>query len=177
MHSRRIHCDGFLREDGLWDIEGSIVDSKAHSYSEEYRGVMEAGSDVHRMIVRLTVGADLVVHMIEVSMPAVPHPSCCNGMANYQGLVGAKIGIGWRRAVLASIGTTSGCTHVRELLFALATVAIQTILSISTIGNRSSGVTQFKPGERPHFIDGCIGWATDGEMVAEMYPEYAAGKS
>lgn len=177
MHTRRIHCEGFHRDDGLWDIEASVIDSKPFRYSEDYRGVMEPGSDVHNMAVRLTVGADLVVHAVEVTMPAVPHSSCRNGTPNYQSLVGARIGGGWRRVVQEAVGKTRGCTHVSELLFPMATVAYQAIFGIRAIGNEAPDGTRAKPDTRPHFIDGCIGWAAEGELVAELYPQYAKSNS
>ena len=30
QHVRRVHYQGFEREDGLWDIEGELHDSKAY---------------------------------------------------------------------------------------------------------------------------------------------------
>lgn len=173
-HTRDIHCEGFRRDDGLWDIEASIIDTKPFRYSEMHRGVMEPGSAVHNMAIRLTIDNDMVVRAIEVSMPAVPHPTCQNGMPNYQGLVGAKINGGWRRAVQMAVGTARGCTHVRELLFPMATVAFQTIFGGSE--DIDDALKAHKSGERPYFIDGCIGWAVDGELVAEVYPEFAENK-
>ena len=32
IHNRHVHCAGFQREDGLWDIEGHIKDTKAYSF-------------------------------------------------------------------------------------------------------------------------------------------------
>ena len=29
-HTRTIHAEGFLREDGLWDIEARMIDSKTY---------------------------------------------------------------------------------------------------------------------------------------------------
>ena len=40
IHTREIVCRGYLRDDGLWDIEGSICDVKTYSFdnhrSEEH---------------------------------------------------------------------------------------------------------------------------------------------
>ena len=30
MHNRAIECRGYQREDGLWDIEGHLVDTKTY---------------------------------------------------------------------------------------------------------------------------------------------------
>ena len=33
MHNRAIECRGYQREDGLWDIEGHLVDTKTYPTS------------------------------------------------------------------------------------------------------------------------------------------------
>ena len=32
IHDRHVHCAGLRREDGLWDIEGHIRDTKTYSF-------------------------------------------------------------------------------------------------------------------------------------------------
>ena len=66
MHARTVQCDGYARDDGLWDIEASIIDRKPFRYTEPYRGVREVGSEVHHMAIRLTIGKDMVIRSIEV---------------------------------------------------------------------------------------------------------------
>lgn len=170
-HTRTIECHGYLRDDGLWDIEATIVDAKSYPYVEPYRGERAPGSDVHRMSVRLTLDDEFIVRDIAVDMPATPYPNCPNAGPRFQALVGARVGAGWRRAVNDAVGGAKGCTHVRELLFPMATVAFQTI----------QGWPEKHPGEQPlrqmpldsareRFVDGCFAWAADGDMIADLYP-------
>jgi hypothetical protein len=49
LHTRHVECRGFEREDGLWDIEGQIVDTKAYSYTADWRGGVVAGAPAHSM--------------------------------------------------------------------------------------------------------------------------------
>ena len=35
LHTRRVTCQGFFREDGLWDIEGRITDEKSYEHANE----------------------------------------------------------------------------------------------------------------------------------------------
>ena len=65
-HTRTISCEGYQREDGLWDIEARIVDTKPFAYREPFRGLREVGDPVHDMAVRLTIDNDMVVRDIEV---------------------------------------------------------------------------------------------------------------
>jgi len=172
LHTRTIVCEGFQREDQLFDIEARILDVKAYPYSEPFRGQRQPGDPVHDMHVRLTVGADMVVRDIHVAMPATPYAACQNAMPNFKGLIGVTIGSGWRKAVQACVGSVKGCTHVRELLFPMATVAFQTIggWQSEQVVVKESPINR---GGRPYFINGCIGWAADGEVVAALHPEFA----
>ena len=38
MHTRVVTCHGYLREDGLWDIEGHMVDTKPYAFANADRG-------------------------------------------------------------------------------------------------------------------------------------------
>lgn len=170
MHTRRIVCEGFKRDDGLWDIEARIIDTKTYGYIEPIRGNREPGDHVHDMSVRLTLTPDMIVHAIEVSMNDTPYGTCAQAVPAYQGLVGRKVGQGWRRAVQECVGGTRGCTHVRELLFPMATVAFQTIGGWAEGDNTDGVQTHTDDTEMPYFLDGCKAWARDGEMVAKLYP-------
>ena len=35
LHTRRVECRGYRRADGLWDIEGHLVDTKAYPFANE----------------------------------------------------------------------------------------------------------------------------------------------
>lgn len=172
MHTRTIVCDGYQRDDGLWDIEARIVDVKAYPYVEPVRGRREAGEHVHEMMVRLTVDDAMLVRAIEVAMPATPYGTCQTAAPAYQQLVGKRIGGGWRKAVNEAVGGTRGCTHVRELLFPMATVAFQTIGGWSENESGGSAPPPAEPGQKPYFLDGCKAWASDGEIVARFHPQY-----
>ena len=171
-HTRTISCEGYEREDGLWDIEARIVDNKTFRYREPFRGLREVGDPVHDMAVRLTIDNDMVVRDIEVAMLAFPYAPCTSVVPAFNGLIGRKIGAGWRRAVQECVGGTKGCTHVRELLLPAATVAFQTLNSWPEEGQPVSPPDPDFTTERPHFVDGCKAWAADGEVVAELYPQF-----
>ena len=55
IHTRNIVCQGFLREDGLWDIEGHITDVKTYEWNNPFRGIIGAGAPIHEMVIRLTM--------------------------------------------------------------------------------------------------------------------------
>ncbi len=170
MHTRTIHCEGFERDDGLWDIEARIVDTKTYAVTEPYRGLREAGMHVHDMSLRLTLGRDMVVRDIEVATEHAPYDPCFTVAPAYKGLIGAKVGAGWRRAVNESVGGTKGCTHLRELLMPVATVAFQTMGSWPKEGDVATEAKPSKAAVRPYFLDGCKAWSADGEVVKRLFP-------
>lgn len=174
LHTRTIRCEGFEREDGLWDIEARIIDTKTHKTVEPYRGPRDAGAHVHDMVLRLTLDREMVVKDIEVSTNEAPYDPCFTVAPSYKGLIGAKIGAGWRKAVSESVGGTKGCTHLRELLMPAATVAFQTMGSWpkekDAQGEAKPVALAGKGAARPYFLEGCKAWASDGEIVAKLYP-------
>ncbi len=181
LHTRRIHCEGFQREDGLWDIEAGIIDTKTHKTVEPFRGAREAGAHVHDMQLRLTLDREMVVKDIEVSTNEAPYDPCFTVASAFKGLIGAKIGGGWRRAVNEAVGGTKGCTHLKELLMPAATVAFQTMGSWPKEGDAKAGEVKpvalpGKASAKPYFLDGCKAWSTEGEVVAKLYPMHHVGK-
>ncbi len=120
IHTRRIVCEAYEREDGLWDVEANMTDVK--SYDTE-RG--SAGEPLHNMWVRLTLDTTFVIHGIESAMDAYPQAVCPQAVNPMKELVGVKIGAGWQGEVRKRIGGALGCTHLRELLAPMATTAMQ----------------------------------------------------
>ena len=37
LHTRRVTCTGYFRDDGLFDIEGQITDEKTYEHDNEWR--------------------------------------------------------------------------------------------------------------------------------------------
>lgn len=184
LHTRTISCEGYERDDGLFDIEARIVDTKTYAIDEPYRGHREAGAHVHDMQLRMTIDQAMTVRDIEVTTSHAPYAPCYTVAPAYKKLVGAKVGGGWRKAITEAVGGTKGCTHLRELLLPVATVAFQTL---SSWPRKGEVATEQKPDtnpKKPYFLDGCKAWATDGEVVKKLFPlhyrpraERAAGGS
>ena len=126
IHSRDIRCRGFRREDGLWDIEATLEDTKTYSFANRDRGGIAAGEPIHRMHLRLTVSDGLEVRAAEAVTEAGPFDLCGAITPKFASLIGLRIGPGWRKAVLERMGGVKGCTHLTELLLGpLTTTAMQ----------------------------------------------------
>lgn len=167
LHTREIVCRGYQRDDGLWDIEGGIVDSKTYSFDNHDRGGISAGEPLHHMLVRLTVDDDLAVRACEVSTEAGPYGMCGDIAPDYAALAGLRIGPGWRRKVLAKVGGTCGCTHITDLLVGpVAVTAFQTVYPARKTRDAAGG------NRRPGIIDTCHALAASSPVVARQWPEF-----
>ncbi len=173
LHTREIVCRGYKRADGLWDIEGSIVDSKTYSFSNHDRDGVAAGEPVHHMVARLTVDDDLVVQAAEVDTLAGPYTMCGDITPRYGDLVGAKIGPGWRKDVYKRVGGIAGCTHITDVLTGpLAVTAYQTIVPRRRRMEAEAPVKTL--GKPPRILDTCHAFARGSEVVKNRWPEFYA---
>jgi len=172
LHDRRYEFQGFRRKDGLWDIEGRMVDTKTYDFPNQYRGTIRAGVPFHDMRIRLTLDDEFVVRDIEAATDASPFEICPAITASFGAIKGLKIGPGWRRALKERLGGARGCTHHVEMLAAMATVAYQTMWKYVSAELSQKGPDGAK---RPGFIDSCYAFASDGPLVRERWPAFYTG--
>ena len=126
VHNRRISCNGFVREDGRYDIEAEITDNKTYSFPSDFRGDVTPDQFVHHMKVRVTINRSMTVTAAEAITISGPYAVCPTANDVFGDLVGLKIGPGWRRRVTEAIGGRHGCTHITELMGVVGTIACQT---------------------------------------------------
>ena len=174
IHTRRVSTCGYLRDDGLWDIEGELCDTKTYHYRNSDGLHREPGDPVHRMTIRLTVDDAMTVLEAATSMPATPFPECQAAASPVQGIVGVTIGPGWRKAIDSAMGGTLGCTHLRELLASMATVAFQTIPNYRASQRRARGEPVLTDGKPGHQMGKCLGWDFNGPVMARVAPQFVA---
>jgi hypothetical protein len=173
MHRRSIECTGYLRNDGLWEVEARLVDTKPFAQRDHFRGELQPGDPVHDIGVRLAVDDALTIREAETTMRATPFATCVDVEPILQRLVGERIGPGWRDLVRRKIGRLETCTHLSELLGPAVTTLYQTMSYGKTPDGRSSLEDQRGAREPPFFLGGCHSWRTDGPVVAELFPQFA----
>jgi hypothetical protein len=173
MHRRSIECTGYLRNDGLWEVEARLVDTKPFAQRDHFRGELQPGDPVHDIGVRLAVDDALTIREAETTMRATPFPTCVDVEPILQRLVGERIGPGWGDLVRRMIGRLETCTHLSELLGPAVTTLYQTMSYGKTPDGRSSLEDQRGAREPPFFLGGCHSWRTDGPVVAELFPQFA----
>jgi hypothetical protein len=156
----------------LWDIEGRLVDTKDYAYERFEGGRLEPGLPAHHMFVRLTVVDALKIVNIETDMLATPFGECLKVAEPMRRLIGATLGQGWRKTIDATVGSVAGCTHLRELLFNMATAAIQTIPPYLHHQRRERGEAPTQDAQAPLYIGQCLSWRRDGPVVQRIYPQF-----
>lgn len=181
LHRRTIDMHGYIREDGLWDIEGHLVDTKSYAFDNEWRGTVEPGVPVHEMRVRLTIDDDRLIRACEASSEHHPFPLCAGAAPNFAELAGIRIGPGWMREVRRVVGGTRGCTHIIEMLSQMGTVAFQTQVAKDRLKGKKRGQDEDrneKPEKkaRPALLDSCHALASDGPVVEKMMPDWFTGE-
>ena len=174
MHTRSVECEGFLRDDGLWEVEAWLRDTKPFTQrADRFRGELKPGDPVHDIGLRLAIDEGMTIREAEAMMRATPYPTCIEVEPVLTRLVGENIGKGWREVVRRKIGRLEGCTHLTELLGPAVTTLFQTM----SHGKRTDGSdpmnSQREATEPPFFVNGCHSWRTDGPIVAKLFPQFA----
>ena len=92
LHTRRVTCQGFYRDDGLFDIEGRITDEKTYEHANEWRGPLGPGDFVHDMSIRLTLDHRFTIVDVEAVTDSSPYRICGDITPNFKKLIGLRIG-------------------------------------------------------------------------------------
>jgi hypothetical protein len=166
LHSRRVTYEGWRRDDGLFDIEGRLVDVKDHD-TTLLTGVRPAGEPVHDMWVRVTIDRQFTIRDIEAQSDRVPYPGGCDVIGPaYRALIGANLLQGFRKRLHDTMGHVRGCTHITDILGSLPTAAVQTF----------AGLAREDEGEKKPFqLDRCHALETTTETVRRYYPRWYRG--
>ncbi len=168
LHTRNIELQGFLRSDGLWEVVGTLKDHKGYTFNLPDRGEVGLDQYLHHMTLTLTFDdqlniVDVVAHMIDT-----PYQDCPGAEVRYQDLIGLQIKKGWIDDARQAIGRVTGCTHLTEMLPAMATAAIQTVR-----GYRLHNVPNYSSSgqERRQVADTCYGFRQGGRAQKRLWPD------
>jgi Protein of unknown function (DUF2889) len=185
LHSRDIEIRGYRREDGLYDIEAQLADSKSYGFSNRDRGFVEPGEKLHHMWLRLTVDESMQIVASEAATDSAPYTVCPQAAPNFARLAGLRIKAGFLREAAHLVGGTAGCTHLRELFQQIATTAFQTInphkawreakargeADIRGTDKLDKRIAQKMLGGVGSMVDSCLAYAADGPIVRRRWPQ------
>lgn len=169
-HTRVIEAQAFEREDGLWDIDTHITDTKTR-VADLASGARPAGSPIHDLWLRITIDTGFSIVDAEAVSAAVPYPGHCNTITPaYKTLIGLNLMRSFRRELKDRLSGIEGCTHLTELAGVLPTAAIQAFAG-DVLPTRD-GVAVDGNAQPPFQLDRCHALRRDGPAVEKYYPRW-----
>jgi hypothetical protein len=170
-HTRSIEAQAYEREDGLWDIDARITDTKTRATALA-SGLRQAGDPIHDLWLRITIDTQLNIVDADAVSDAVPYPGFCNTIGPaYKQLIGLNLMKGFRHAVKERLSGIAGCTHLTELASVLPTAAIQAFAG-DVLPTRD-GSNEDNEAQAPFQLDRCHALRKDGTAVEKYYPRWA----
>src|SRR5450759_2517490 len=107
---------GYRRADGLYDIEGRVVDTKAVDFQLIGATMpVPAGTALHDMWVRMVVDEQFIVRDVIAVSDAIPFAVCREAAPTLTALIGAQIKPGRSALVKERLSGVKSCTHLMEL--------------------------------------------------------------
>lgn len=172
VHSRSITVDAFARDDGLWDLEARLLDTKSRDFHLA-TGVRRAGEPMHDMHLRVTIDTRLNVVEAEARSDRVPYPGHCEAIGpDYRQLVGLNLAKDFRRQLRERLGGVRGCTHLTELAGVLPSAAVQAFANEVFQTRDAAHPGHHSDDRKPFQLDRCHALRTDGAAVATYYPRW-----
>lgn len=168
QHHRQIDLRFYHREDGLYEVEGRLIDRKAVAFRRQLSDVdAPPGEALHDITVTLVFDSAMQVHDARARMQATPFDICSGAQATLTPLVGLKMTGGWNKNVRALLKGVRSCTHIVELLGPLATTAYQGLapLRLAQINQPENAA------QRLAKVDSCYAYAGERSVVARLWPE------
>lgn len=167
IHHRQVDLRFYRRRDGLYEVEGRLVDTKQHPFRRQLAtGDLPPGSPLHDIVVRLVIDDDMVVHDAMALMSTTPFHVCQGATRTLEPLRGLRMGGGWNRRVRELLGGAASCTHIVELLGPMATTAYQG-LSPQRLARINDPASE---SQRQAKVDSCYAYGASREVVAKLWP-------
>lgn len=145
LHTRQVSCRGYARDDGMWDIEGQLMDVRSVDCMNRQRVIIVgAGETLHGMGLQITVDATLRIVAARALTQHSPHGECKHVAAGYAALTDLTIGPGFLAQVKERFRGIKGCTHMTALIAPVAATAVQTVIAdreqmLATPGDEAQG--------------------------------------
>ncbi len=173
LHRRQIDLRFYRRADGLYEVEGQLIDTKQHAFRRQLTTEeTPAGAPLHDITVTLVIDADMRVHEARARMLTTPFDLCTGAEQTLAPLVGLHLGAGWNRKVRELLKGAACCTHIVELLGPMATTAFQG-LAPQRLAALNDPANEHLHRAR---VNSCFAYADHREVVAQLWPHLHRGQ-
>lgn len=168
IHRRVIDMQAYARDDGLYDVEARLIDTKPFLFESLGRPApVPPGQPLHDLWLRLTVDGEFVVRDICAASDITPYAVCKEAEDTLKVLIGERLARGWSSVVKQRLRGAASCTHLMEVLIPLATTAMQGIR-----GLRPASARKHSGKGPPPQLDSCYAYGRSREMVLRFWPQY-----
>ena len=167
LHHRKIDLRFYKRTDGLYEVEGQLIDAKSHPFRRKLQNEdLPPGEPIHDITVTLVIDAEMRVLDARARMRTTPFDICTGAEQTLAPLTGLHIGAGWNREVRQLLKGAACCTHIVELLGPMATTAYQ--------GLAPERLAAFDDPANEHLrrarVNSCYAYADNRAVVAQLWP-------
>ncbi len=167
IHHRQVDLRFYRRADGLYEVEGHLVDTKSHPFRRQLADAdLQSGEPLHDIVVTLVIDEDMLVHDARAAMRATPFTVCGGASETLRPLRGLRLGAGWNKRVRELLGGAASCTHIVELLGPMATTAFQGLAPQRLARINAPG----SEAERTGKVNSCYAYSEQREVVARLWP-------
>ena len=167
LHHRRIDLRFYQREDGLYEVEGQLVDTKQHAFRRQLHAEdTPAGAALHDITVTLVIDSALRVHEAMARMRTTPFSVCQGVEQTLAPLKGLTMSNGWNRQVRELLRGAASCTHIVELLGPMATTAYQGLAPLRLAAMNDPANDHLHRAR----VDSCYAYSAEREVVAQLWP-------
>ena len=171
LHTRRIEVSTYYYDGQRIIVEGSLKDDRFQD-SHTITGETFPSGTIHHMAIRLLVNcSNLVIEDMDVELLTVPRDVCretINCLAPIKGLAITK---GFTLKVKNIAGGNKGCTHLVELLQAMAPAALQGFASHQSHKPAEVNSDQAKMIFK-FLLNTCRAWREDGPFVEMLKKKF-----
>src|SRR5699024_18308 len=97
LHNRSVVSQVFERDDGLWDLEATLIDTKSYDFTFRDGTLWPAGYLIHHMQICVTVDDQYNIVNATAAYEDAPYNEHCSSIVEaYRGLIGLNLLRGFR---------------------------------------------------------------------------------
>lgn len=167
LHTRNIEVTTYDYDGQRIIVEGFLKDDRFQE-SRVITGEKFPSGVIHHMAIRLLVNcSNFLIEDVDVELISVPREACRETIRCLASIKGLTITKGFTAKVKKLAGGNKGCTHLVELLLAMAPAAIQGYAAYQSKKpevfdpNRAKMILQF-------LVNTCRAWRDDGPLVEKF---------
>ncbi len=162
IHSREIKTQVWLLDNGNWEIESNLVDTKGYDTKVGLGKDLPAGDPLHQMKIVIEASAVGEICDITIQMPDTPFQYCPEVIRNFDQLKGEFMSKGWNQLLNERFSKAQGCRHLIDMLRNAATVLFQAMAY-------SRNLT---PDDMSYWVNTCHAMREDGEVALFLQKQF-----